>query len=577
MVLEQDNNVLKRTTVELLRFLRDSDVKVWLDGERLRCNAPQGVLTPRLRTEISEKKAELIALLQKGADAMSSVLEPILPVPRDRNLPQSFAQQRLWFLDQLFPQSQAYYTSFCIGMKGPLQVGVLEQCLNEMIRRHESLRTTFYVEDHEPLQVIHASANVRLPFIDLSWLASAGLEMQNRALFEQLAQQPYNLAQGPLLRLAMVKLHSNDYRLFLAMHHIIDDGWSMSILVQEMLKLYTALVEGRSSPLAELPLQYADFACWQRQTLQGDRLSRLLTYWRTQLAGAAPLLPLPTDHPRPARQSYAGAMITFSLSPALTAHLKALSQREGVTIFMTLLAAFQVLLARYSGCEDILVGTPIANRTHKELEGIIGFFVNTLVLRTDLSGNPRVRQVLQRVRDVALQAYAHQDLPFERLVEELQPERNLSYSPLFQVLFDFRNMRQTKLFLPGMHLWHVDMDIQKSTAFDLECDIEDDGENLSGSILYNTGLFEASTIKRMIEHFQILLKGFVEKQDQHLWDLPMRSPSERKKILAGWRSTQTTTLLPDSGFFQYFERQVAATPEAIAVACNDECLTYEAL
>ncbi|HEU5374937.1 MAG TPA: amino acid adenylation domain-containing protein [Ktedonobacteraceae bacterium] len=576
MLPEHSEKVSRRTAIELLQFLREMDVKVWVDGERLRCNAPQGVLTPALRTELAEKKAELLVLLRKGASQAHLTVEPIVPVQRDKPIPQSFAQQQLWLLDQLAPESRAYYTSFGVRLRGSLLVGVLERCLNEVVRRHEILRTTFEIEGDEPTQVIHPPYAVDLPWIDLSPLSSAEQEEQISFLFKQLAHSPYNLQQGPLLRLIVLQLHSDEYLLLLAMHHIIADGWSLEIFIQEMSLLYEAFVSGKPSPLPDLSIQYADFAAWQRQWMQKDYYASLLEYWRQHLADAPPLLMLPLDRPRPPVQTQAGADLLLSFSPSLTRSLKAFSQREGVTLFMVLLAAFQTLLARLSGQEDILIGTIIANRPQKELEKLIGLFINTQVLRTNLSGNPSFREMLQRVRQTALAAYTHQDLPFEKLVEELHPERNLSYHPVFQVLFDFHNIPRKHLKLPGIELEPIYVKRGVASAFDMQLVIEDDEESLSGQIVYHPDLFNASTITRIARHFQELLQQIVDHPDQRIWNLPLVSASERKELLVDWNATQTAFPL-DLCFSQQFEKQAAMTPDAVAVVCNHEYLTYEML
>ncbi|HET8843653.1 MAG TPA: condensation domain-containing protein, partial [Ktedonobacteraceae bacterium] len=519
----------------------------------------------------STEDLELLRYLVGDTD-ISPDIQPVLRKRPGTSVPVlSFAQERLWFLTQFEPDKPLYNVRLMAYLHGTLNSSALSASLLEIIRRHEVLRTTFHMEGYEPVQRIHTSLEIRFPFIDLSGLSPVKQEQYLRQLASIETQKVFDLARGPLLRGMVLQLNPQKHLLILTLHHIIADGWSMGVLLQELHTHYSGFVEGRNLPLAELPLQYADFACWQRQTLQGDRLSRLLTYWRTQLAGAAPLLPLPTDHPRPARQSYAGAVLELPLSPALTAHLKALSQREGVTIFMTLLAAFQILLARYSGCEDILVGTPIANRTHKELEGIIGFFVNTLVLRTDLSGNPRVRQVLQRVRDVALQAYAHQDLPFERLVEELQPERNLSYHPLFQVLFQFDNTPLSSLTLPQLSLEPLNLE-KETTLFDLHLLLFETEQGLTAHFEYNTNLFEVATIQRMAGHFQVLLESLIRDSEQSIGELPLLSDAEQEQLLMAWNETHSP--YPARPLHSFFEEEAQRNPLSVAVLFKGQELSY---
>ncbi|RMF36691.1 MAG: non-ribosomal peptide synthetase, partial [Chloroflexi bacterium] len=381
-----------------------------------------------------EKRALLELLLkEEGVDLSRSL---ILPRKREGNaLPLSFAQQRLWFLDQLAPNTPLYNIPDAIRLRGPLDVAVLERSLNEIVRRHESLRTTFRATDGKPVQVIAPTLKLPLPLVDLSGLPKAAREAEVQRLATEEAQRPFDLSRGPLLRVTLLRLGDEEHVALLTMHHIISDGWSMRVLVQELAALYDAFSHGRPSPLPDLPIQYADFALWQREWLQGEVLEEQLAYWKQQLSGSPPVLELPTDRPRPPVQSFRGAHRPFMLPRPLSQAIKALCRREGVTPFMLLLAAFQTLLHRYTGQDDISVGTPIANRNRAEIEGLIGYFANTLVLRTDLSGDPPFRELLKRVREVALGAYAHQDLPFEMLVDALQPERDLSHTPLFQVMF----------------------------------------------------------------------------------------------------------------------------------------------
>ncbi|MFB3092706.1 MAG: condensation domain-containing protein, partial [Dehalococcoidia bacterium] len=376
--------------------------------------------------------------MARGADRVPQAL-PLLPASRDGDLPLSFAQQRLWFLEQWEPNSSIYNVPVALRLTGPLNVAALEQSLNEISRRHEALRTTFSVVDGQPAQVIAPKLNLTLPVLDLRELTEIERDAEVQRLVVEEAQAPFDLAQGPLLRASLLRLGQEEHVLMLTMHHVVSDGWSLNVLFRETTTLYQAFSTGEPSPLPEIPIQYADFALWQRQWLQGEELESQLAYWKEQLDGIPPVLELPTDRPRPAVETFRGAQQFLLLPDALTRSLKALSQREEVTLFMTLLAAFQTLLHRYTGQDDILVGFPIANRNRAEIEGLIGFFVNTLVLRTDLSGEPTFRELLGRVREVALDAYTHQDLPFEKLVAELHPERDISRNPLFQVIFQLFN------------------------------------------------------------------------------------------------------------------------------------------
>jgi len=433
--------------------------------------------------------------------------------------PVSFAQQRLWFLDQLDPGNPAYNLPHRLWLTGPLNVTVLESSLSEIVRRHEALRTTFIAEEGRPAQVITptivAGGALSLAVVDLSQLPEAEREAELWRLAAEAAQHRFDLARGPLLRVALLRWDEEEHMLLLTIHHIVFDLWSLGVFMRELAALYEAFSSGKPSPLPELPIQYADFASWQRQWLRGETLENLLSYWKRQLDGAPAFLALPTDHPRPPIQSFRGAAQHFRLSSALSEALKALSRREGVTLFMTLLAAFQTLLYRYSGQEDILVGTFIANRNRAETEGLIGFFVNNLVLRTDLSGNPSFRELLGRVRKVCLEAYAHQDLPFEKLLEELQPQRDLGRTPLFQVMFVLQNAPSSNLKLPGLQVSHLAAQKERS-EFDLTLWMSEWGEVIAGSLEYSTDLFEEATINRMLGHFQTLLEGLVAHPDRRL-------------------------------------------------------------
>ncbi|HEV3048982.1 MAG TPA: condensation domain-containing protein, partial [Longimicrobium sp.] len=361
---------------------------------------------------------------------------PLVPVPRDGSpLPLSFAQQRLWFIDQLEPGSTAYNMPSALRLRGPLDPRVLERALGEVVRRHEALRTTFGESEGVPFQRVHPAGAARLELTDLSRLAPEERDAEARRLAREEVQRPFDLRAGPLFRMGLLRLAEDDHVLVLAMHHVVSDGWSTGLLFGELSALYEAFARGEPSPLPELPVQYADFAVWQRGWLSGEVLERQIAWWRDRLEGAPPLLELPTDHPRPAVPDTRAGRV-FRALPAETAEgVRALARREGATLYMVLLAALDLLLARWSGQDDVVVGTPIANRTRRETEGLIGFFVNTLALRTDLSGNPSFQALLGRVREGTLGAYQHQEVPFERLVEELRVERSLSHTPLFQVMF----------------------------------------------------------------------------------------------------------------------------------------------
>ena len=475
-----------------------------------------------------------------------------------------------------------------IRLTGSLKLAALEQTFNEIVRRHETLRTTFIVSDGLPLQAIVPSLIIPLSVLHLQQLSADEQEVKIKCIVTAEIEHPFDLSSGPLLRVKLLVLSETERILLLNMHHIICDDWSMGVLIRELGTLYAAFAQNQPSPLLELPLQYADFAHWQREWLQGEVLQTQLAYWREQLK-AISILHLPTDKPRPAIQSYQGATQFLELPLKLIDALEKLSQQEGVTLFMTLLAAFKTLLYRYTHQEDIALGSPIANRNRSEVEGIIGFFVNSLVLRSNLSGNPNFRELLGRVREVTLGAYSHQDLPFEKLVEELHPERNLSYHPLFQVVFGFQNAPMSALELPGLVPSFMNIDLKK-TRFDLELHLwkcsEDFrsllggnweySEGLRGIMVYNTDLFDKATISRMLEHFKTLLSGIVANPEQGIANLPLLSQVELDQVLGEWNNTQAD-YSQDKCIHQLFEEKVQQYPNSIAVNFANEQLTYQEL
>lgn len=578
------------TTVEFLAYLRSLDIQVMAEGDRLRCNAPEGVLVPSLQEQLTERKGEILAFLHQ-TNLKTTQAFPIQPVVRDTFSPLSFAQQRLWFLNQLAPDNPFYNVPAAIRLSGYLDLGALKQSFNEIVRRHEALRTTFKEVEGQPVQVTASQLHLVLPVIEVQAASTQEQEAIARQLANEEARYPFDLSTDSLLRVKLLKLNDTEHVLLLTLHHIVADGWSLSVLIRELGTLYAALSQGQESTLPELPIQYADFAHWQRQWLQGDVLKKQLTYWRSQLKDITSL-DLPSistasqNYSRPSIPTYRGTTHPFQLPADLTKALEALSQQEGVSLFMTLLAAFKVLLHRYTRQDDIVVGSPIANRHHSELEGLIGFFVNSLVLRTNLSGNPTFRDLLGRVREVALGAYAHQDLPFEKLVEELDPDRNLSYNPLFQVAFALQNAPMQQLELPGLLLQPLSFD-PETTRFDLEFHLwqqshglsglwQVECEGLSGFVAYSTELFDRPTITRMLGHFQTLLEGIVANPDTPLANLPILTAAEQRQLLVAWNQTQAE-YAKDLCFHQLFAAQVQASPEAIAVVFEQNQLTYQAL
>ncbi|MEQ8755470.1 MAG: condensation domain-containing protein, partial [Coleofasciculus sp. G1-WW12-02] len=457
--------------------------------------------------------AELAASVQKLMQSQSEQpVPPIERVSRDGVLPLSFSQYRLWLLEQLQPGSIAYNMATALHLVGSLNVAALEQALNEIVRRHEALRTTFCVVDGQPIQVIAPSLTMKLSVRNLSEVSEAERVQKVQPLVKQWSQQLFDLTQGPLLRSMLLQLDQQEHLLVLSLHHIVADGWSAGVFFRELTTLYNAFSQGQLSPLPELPIQYADFAVWQRQWLQGEVLENQLTYWKRQLGTIPPVLKFCSDRTSSSTPSSTGKKHRFALSSALTEALKKLSQGEGVTLFMTLLAAFKTLLYRYSKQEDIAVGSPIANRNRRETEELIGFFVNTLVLRTDLSGNPSFQDVLRRVREVALGAYAHQDLPFEKLMAELQPERHLGHNPLFQVWFVLQNAPIPTVELPGLTLNLIEVETEVA-RYDLKLDLTETPEGLTGFFEYKTDRFEASVIARMVRLYETLLDTVIQQPD----------------------------------------------------------------
>ena len=485
--------------------------------------------------------------------------------------PLSFAQQRLWFLHQLNPLGATYNVPAASRLTGRLDLHALTETINEIVRRHEVLRTTFDIVDGEPVQVISSPTRLTFPVTDLSARPATERDGEAGRLAMEEARQPFNLSTGPLMRVSLLRLASEDHVLLVTMHHIISDGWSTSVLVNEIATLYTAFAAGRPSPLPDLPIQYADFAQWQRDWLQGETLNEQLAYWKQQLAGAPAVLELPTDNPRPPVQSFGGAQIPFKLSARLSEELNALCRDAGVTLFMALLAAFQTLLYRYTGQSDIVVGTPIAGRTRREMESLIGFFINTLVMRTDLSGNPSFSELLKRVREVALGAYAHQDVPFEQLVEHLQPERDLSHMPLVQVLFAVQNTPEATVDLPGLIISSIEAD-NGTARFDLSIDAWEAEGGIVGFVRYKSDLFEAASIHRLMGHFRNLLAALVLNPNQRVNDLKVLTSAEQKQLQA-WNATEVD-YAQQHLLHTLFEEQATRTPERIAVVCSDERVSY---
>ncbi|MEH2161477.1 MAG: amino acid adenylation domain-containing protein [Nostoc sp.] len=472
--------------------------------------------------------AEIAESIKKAQQEDKGCSVRIQSIGRDRYLPLSFGQERLWFIDQLAPNHAFYNVPEAFRLRGVLKTTILEQSLNEIINRHEVLRTTYASVKGQPIQVIHSNFPIRLLVVNLQGLSPDDQESQVRQIILEEAQRPFDLVQGLLLRTTLLQLSSEEHIFLLNQHHILCDDWSLSVLFEELSALYQAFSTGNPSPLPDLAIQYADFTAWQRQWLQGEILDHQLAYWQQNLSGSLPILQLPTDYPRPLEPTYQGARQLVVIPKSLTDALNVLSRQEGTTLFMTLLAAFQTLLYHYTGQEDILVGAPITNRHRSELEGLIGFLLNTLVLRTNLSGSPSFRELLSRVREVALWGYTYQDLPFEKVVDALEIKRDLKQNPLISVMFHLQNTPMPKLTVPGLTMNRLGID-NGTSKFDLYLELRETAAGISGNLEYSTDLFKAETIALMVEHFSTLLQSIVSNPDQTISKLRMLTvPGDRQ-------------------------------------------------
>ncbi|HVF90512.1 MAG TPA: amino acid adenylation domain-containing protein, partial [Blastocatellia bacterium] len=525
---------------------------------------------------LSRAKLQLLARHLKSKEEHSA---PRLSLRRrekdDPSAPLSFAQERLWFLDQMNPGDPAYNVSCAVSLRGSLDAKALELSLSEIVRRHEVLRTTLVMRGGIATQVIHEYEPLSLPLVELSALSESRRQEEMMALAVADDRRAFDLARGPLFRSCLLKLDRFEHVLLLSMHHVVADAWSIGVLVRELTALYEAFSTGKPSPLPELPIQYADFALWQREWLKGEVLDKQVSYWKERIGSSPPSLELPTDRRRPAFHSSKGETQTLVLGPDICEALSQRCQQMQVTQFVWLLATFNVLLYRYSGQEDMLVGTPIACRNRGEIEGLIGFFVNTLVMRTELSGKPSFRDVVSRVRDAALAAHAHQDLPLEKLVEELQPGRSLNRQPLFQVVFSLQNAPMPDVRLSGLSLKMLET--QRSTSkFDLLLFVRESDEGLACSMEYDTDLFDSETIRRMLSHFRVLLERVMEDPDRRIAEVPLLTEGERKEILFDWNAT-SSPYPAHACIHELFQAQASLTPDSIALAWADQSLSYRDL
>ncbi len=518
---------------------------------------------------------KLAALIERFKAEHSEKLAPISRIPRDQPLPLSFAQQRLWFLDQLDPDSPLYNAPWTIRMKGALNRNALAGALTAVVHRHEVFRTTFTAIDGEPFQVIAPELEIGIETMDISGVPSEEREAEVQRLAVEGARRPFNLKTGPIFRVTLLRLDTEEHVLLLNSHHIANDGWSMWQFIRDLGTAYEAICEGKPCELPELPIQYADFAVWQRNWVSGDVLDRQLAYWKKQLEDAPDALEFPTDHLRPANSSYRGAVERRACSRSLADKLSRFSRSENATLYMTLLAAYQALLYRYSGQDDIVVGSPIANRTRSETEGLIGFFVNTILMRADLSGNPSFRELVHRVREVALGAYANQDIPFEKLVEALRPDRYLGRLPLFQVWFALQNVPRTEFRLGGLELTSVDSH-NGTSKFDLGLFAVERPDGLYLTAEYSTDLFDPATIKRLLIHYQVILEAIVENPDQTIGELPLLTDTERRQVVVEWNATDRE-YPRERALQQFIEDQVERTPDEPALIFESRQLSYREL
>ena len=530
-------------------------------------------------TEIAERTARLSAakrlLLEKRLRGERSGTGPSQIIRRrDRDAPAvlSFAQQRLWFIDQFEGATPFYNNPVAVRISGALKKEVLKQTLSEIVRRHEILRTHFAEVDGKALQIVSPATPLQIPITDLSELSEdeRGPTAVQLAVAE--AAAPFDLSTGPLIRVKLIRLTVVEHIVLLTLHHTVTDRWSTGVLIKEVATLYEAFRQGQASPLAELEIQYADYAAWQREWLQGEVLEEQLRYWHAQLRGKLPVVEFPSDRPRPSVQSFRGERCSMKVSSQLVESLNALSRQEGATLFMTLLTAFQILLYRYTGTADVLVGTTIANRNRSETEKLIGFFANTLVLRTDVSGEPTVAEILRRVREVCLGAYAHQDLPFEKLVEELRPERDLSRLPLIQNMLILQNQPMEKAELKDLTLTALDVSYE-SAQFDLLLNMIESPQGLAGSWIYNADLFDAATIERMMGHYQSVLEGMVASPEQRISTMPLLRREEWQQIIVDWNANDFE-FSGECCLHELVEEQAARRPEAVAVVSGAAELSF---
>ena len=573
-------------TIDFVSYLQNLGVKLWIDGKQLRYRSPKGVITPELKKNIVDRKAEILNLLREAQTIHQSVATSIQPVSREQAIPLSSSQHRQWFLEKTGLTKTAYHVPLLISIVGKLDYLALKKTFNQIIARHEALRTTFSEINGTPVQVITPISELELPLIDLSGLTEAEQKIKLAQLILPEYTKTFNLEVDLPIHAHLYQLGATEYRLFIMMHHIVIDGWSLgNALAKELSAIYNATEQGQPCPLPDLSIQYADFTVWQRNCLQGKTLESQLSYWKQKLQDLPQQqLQLPKDHPRPAIETFQGGFVPIFIPPAVTSKVKQFNQKQGVTLQMTMLAVLKILLYRYSGQDSIAVGSPIANRNFSEIEGLIGLFINFVVMYTDLGGEPSFTEALNRVKETVLEASDNQDIPFEKLVEELQPERSLSKNPLFQAGF---MIHSDEAYRPPFNLHNLEVNLawdelfslgnDNGTArFDFEIGLWDIGEVIAGHSAYNRDLFEAETISRMLSHYQNLLSAAVETPELPISQLPLMTELELDQILVEWNNTKTD-YPDDKCIHQLFEEQVEKTPDAIAVVFEEQKLTYSEL
>ncbi|MDQ1739225.1 MAG: hypothetical protein QOE53_877, partial [Pseudonocardiales bacterium] len=554
---------------ELLELFNRHAVGLEVSDGKLRCTAPKGFLTPERLAELKRHKQQLIAILTGDRPAGAGRI-PRRPAS-DAPLPLSHSQRQLWFLDQLAPGNPFYNNPSAVEFTGALDLAALRRAVSEVARRHESLRTVFPLVDGEPCQLVRPAEPVPMPVIDLTGLPAAERLVRAEEIAEADAQAPFDLAAGPLLRTSLLKLADDRHRWLVNVHHIVADGWSIGILVHEVGELYGAYLRGRPSPLPELAIQYPDYAWWQRQREHGSDLE----YWTSQLADAPTLLALPTDRSRPAVQRFRGDRLSVTADAEVLRGLHAVGQAGDATLFMTLMASLAVLLWRYSGQDDLCIGTPFASRNDSDLEDLIGHFINTVVIRNSLDGDQSFAALLREVRDRVLDAYGHADQPFEQLVEALRPERHASYSPLFQVMLVLQNMPLSELELPGLELRPLEASTG-AARFDLSLEVTERHGELELSFEYDTDLFDASTVARMAAHFVRLLEQVGSDPDRPVADLELLSAAERQHEIYGCNATAQPLAGP-ANLVERFEAEARSRPGQLAVVSGEEQLDYAGL